>query len=129
MVETKADTVNLVVAADLISRQRTRIEPYRKDFAGDIACIAGIPSYLENMGFVADDLFTRPMTLLPSLFAGAFYAHHRGMKRKDIDEIFNAMTNRSELITKLVEMYREPIATLTEEPEEGEGNVSWTASF
>jgi len=26
-------------------------------------------------------------------------------------------------------MYREPIATLTEEPEEGEGNVSWTASF
>ena len=84
---------------------------------------------MENMGFVADDLFTRPMTLLPSLFAGAFYAHHRGMKRKDIDEIFNAMTNRSELITKLVEMYRDPIATLTEEPEEGEGNVSWTASF
>lgn len=84
---------------------------------------------MERMGFVADDLFIRPMTLLPDLFAGAFMAHHKGTKRKDIERIFNAMKDRGDLIGKLVEMYREPIAALTEEPDEAVGNVEWTASF
>ena len=34
-----------------------------------------------------------------------------------------------ELIGKLAEMYNEPIIALVEEPEENEGNVSWTASW
>lgn len=84
---------------------------------------------MERAGFVADDLFVRPMTLLPDLFAGAFLANHRNVKRSQIDEIFNAMTDKSELISKLVEMYREPLLTLTDDPEDGAGNVRWTASF
>ncbi len=84
---------------------------------------------MENTGFVADDLLTKPMTLLPNLFAGAFYAHHKKVKRSEIDKIFDAMTDKTDLIPKLVEMYREPLATLTEEPEEGAGNVTWEANF
>lgn len=69
------------------------------------------------------------MSTLPELFAGAFLAHHRFLKREVIDEIYSKMTNKEALIGKLAEMYNEPILTLMEEPEENEGNVSWTASF
>ena len=39
------------------------------------------------------------------------------------------MTNKEDLISKLAEMYNDPLQTLIEEPEENEGNVNWTASF
>ena len=84
---------------------------------------------MEKSGFVASDLADKPMTVLPALFAGAFLANHRFVKRDVIDEIFSKMTNKSELINKLSEMYNEPIITLVDEPEESEGNVSWTASW
>lgn len=84
---------------------------------------------MERNGFVADDLFTKPMSLLPELFAGAFLANHRWTKRNVIDEIFEHMTNRAELLSKLVEMYREPMEGLMKDPESAEGNVTWTASW
>ena len=86
---------------------------------------------MERAGFIADDLLNKPMTLFPELFAYAFQAHHRwDTKRKDIDRIFAAMPNRAELLTKLVEMYRDPLTELMEDPEgAAEGNVSWTANF
>ena len=84
---------------------------------------------MEKQGFVANDITTRPMSVLPELFAGAFIAHHRFVKREIIDEIFDKMTNKTELIGKLSEMYNEPIMTLINEPDEAEGNVSWTASW
>jgi len=84
---------------------------------------------MERQGFAATDITEKPMTTLPSLFAGAFIAHHRYAKKEIIDEIFSKMTNKQELISKLAEMYNEPILALVEEPEESEGNVSWEASF
>lgn len=84
---------------------------------------------MEQSGFIGDDLFVKPMTMLPQLFQGAFLAHHRGMKRKDLDRMLDTIPNRSELFVKLREMYLEPISALMEEPEEAEGNASWTASF
>ena len=84
---------------------------------------------MEKQGFVASDINDKPMTVLPSLFAGAFLANHRFVKKEVIDEIFAKMTNKSELIGKLAEMYNEPIMALIDEPEESEGNVDWTASW
>ena len=51
------------------------------------------------------------------------------VKQDVIDEIFSKMTNKSELIGKLAEMYNEPIMTLIDEPEEAEGNLDWTPSW
>ena len=48
----------------------------------------------------------------PTLFAGAFLAHHRYVKREVIDKIFDKLTNKQELIGKLAEMYNEPIMAL-----------------
>lgn len=84
---------------------------------------------LEKSGFVASDIKDKPMTTLPVLFAGAFLANHRFVKQEVIDEIFSKMTNKSELIGKLAEMYNEPIMTLIDEPEDAEGNLDWTASW
>ena len=84
---------------------------------------------MEKKGFVASDIETKPVTVLPALFAGAFLANHRFVKPEVIDEIYSKMTNKSELIGKLAEMYNEPIAALIDEPEESAGNVDWTASW
>lgn len=84
---------------------------------------------MERKGFIAEEVSEKPMSTLPELFRGAFLAHHRQVKPVVIDDIFDKMTNKEDLIGKLSEMYTEPILSLVEEPEEAEGNVDWTASF
>ena len=84
---------------------------------------------MERKGFVISDLESKPMSVLPTLFAGAFFANHRFVKQETIDEIYSKLTNKSELISKLAEMYNEPILALVDEPEESAGNVDWTASW
>lgn len=84
---------------------------------------------MERSGFVASDVTEKPMTILPTLFAGAFAKNHRKVKRETIDAIFNRTKNKQDLISKLAEMYNEPIEALLDEPEDGEGNVTWEASW
>ena len=84
---------------------------------------------MEKKGFVAADITDKPMTTLPDLFAGAFLAHHRFVKREVIDNIYTKLTKKEDLIGKLAEMYNEPILALVEEPEEDKGNVNWTATW
>lgn len=84
---------------------------------------------MERNGFLVADLKDKPMSTLPTLFAGAFIANHRFVKRAVIDEIYAKLTNRQELIGKLAEMYNEPFTALLDDPAEDEGNVSWTASW
>lgn len=84
---------------------------------------------MEREGFVASDMKDKPMTTLPAMFAGAFYAHHPFVKKELVDEIYTKLTNKQELIGKLAEMYNEPISALVDEPEENEGNLNWTASW
>ena len=84
---------------------------------------------MEREGFVADDVKTKPMSMLPALFAGAFKAHHRFTKSEVIDEIFSKMTNKGDLISKLAEMYNEPLLALIDEPAESSENLTWTQSW
>lgn len=84
---------------------------------------------MEKRGFVAADADTKPMTVLPMMFEGAFLAHHRFEKKEVVDEIFSKMSNKENLIAKLAEMYNEPIMTLLDEPSEKEGNVNWTVNW
>jgi hypothetical protein len=84
---------------------------------------------MERNGFVASDIEKKPVTILPTLFAGAFLANHRFERAEVIEAIYSKMTNREKLIGKLAEMYNEPIKALIDEPEESEGNLDWTASW
>lgn len=84
---------------------------------------------MERQGFIVSEITEKPVSTLPVLFAGAFIAHHRFVKKDVIDRIFDKLTNKEELIGKLAEMYNEPIMALMDEPEESEGNVEWESSF
>ena len=84
---------------------------------------------MEREGFVADDIKTKPMTMLPTLFAGAFKAHHRLVKREVIDAIYDKMTDKTGLIAALAAMYNEPLMALLDEPAESSENLTWTQSW
>lgn len=84
---------------------------------------------LEKQGFNISDISDKPLITLPTLFAGAFLAHHRFVKRDVIDKIYAKMTNKMDLVMRLAEMYNEPIEALVDEPEESEGNLTWGASW
>lgn len=85
---------------------------------------------MERNGFIAGDIDDKPMTCLPALFAGAFLAHHPWVKKDVIDEIYDNLPRKNELIGKLAEMYNEPIMSLLDEPDpEREGNADWAANW
>lgn len=86
---------------------------------------------MDKAGFKASDLVDHPMTALPALFAGAFKANHRWVKKDVVDAIFDAIGNRQELIAKLAEMYNEPLEAMLSDPDEkADGkNASWEATW
>lgn len=87
---------------------------------------------MEKSGFVADEVARKPVSMLPALFAGAFLAHHRSVKRDVIDNLYARLPHKDELVPALVEMYNEPLLSLLDEPESPEGdagNVSWKTGW
>ena len=86
---------------------------------------------MEKQGFNISEVDSKPMTMLPALFAGAFLAHHRFVKRDVIDNIFARLTHKDELIGVLGEMYSAPLLSLLDEPkqEDSEGNLTWKSSL
>ena len=46
-----------------------------------------------------------------------------------IDKIYAAMPDKDTLISKLVEMYNEPLESLMDEPDTDQGNVEWVTSW
>lgn len=79
---------------------------------------------MESQGFVLDDVSSKPATMLPMLFEGAFIKNHRGMKRKLVDEIYDAIGDKTALMQALMEMYAETLSSLVEDKEDA-GNVQW----
>ena len=84
---------------------------------------------MERQGFKAAELLEKPMVMLPILFAGAFRAHHPYQNPKVIERIFDSVTNKQELVSKLAEMYSEPLEAMLSDPEEDSGNVTWEANW
>lgn len=78
---------------------------------------------MESKGFRINELDTKPITMLPLLFSGAFIAKHRGTKPKLIDEIYDEIPNKEELIGALGEMYAETLNSLFKGNDKG--NVKW----
>ena len=85
---------------------------------------------LEQNGLSLDDVRNitgKPMTVMMMLFRGAFIAHHRKAATIDnlMDEIWDSIPDKQDLINTLVEMYTEPLDALLNEPAE-EGKTKWT---
>lgn len=79
---------------------------------------------MEAQGFVLDEIESKPMTMIPMLFSGAFIKNHRGIKRNLMDKIYDELTDKTGFIGALMEMYVETLSTLTDD-KESEGNATW----
>lgn len=78
---------------------------------------------MESQGFVLDEITSKPVTMIPLLFEGAFIKNCRGTKRNTINEIYKGISDKTGLLEALMEMYAETLSTLTDDS--AEGNVSW----
>lgn len=92
-------------------------------------------SAIEKQGFNLDEITTKPNIMIPLLVHGAFLRHHRDLKQKLIDEIYDNLVNKTGkegeegFISVLAEMYAETVSTLTEESTVDEGNAAtWTVT-
>ena len=79
---------------------------------------------MESQGFVLDEITSKPMSMIPLLFSGAFFKNCKGIKRSLVDEIYDGIADKTALMQALMEMYAETLSTLTDE--NVEGNVTWT---
>ena len=80
---------------------------------------------MERLGFNIYEYGQRPITDTEQLFFGAFLSKHHQMKNDKKAEIFNRIAKKSELLGKLYSMYVEQVTSLSDEPEETEGNATW----
>ena len=80
---------------------------------------------LEQQGFKVENVYEKPNTYIPMLFYNAFAKYHRGIKRNLVDEIYEKMPKKSELVKALVELYLDTGNSLFDEPEGDEGNLTW----
>ncbi len=83
---------------------------------------------MEADGIVLADMNKKPITILPKLFEYGFYAHHKRIKKSEIEEIFQLFTNKNEMYTKLSEMATDTLNTLFEE-NHSKNAISWKANF
>lgn len=83
---------------------------------------------MEADGIVLADMNKKPVTILPKLFEYAFYAHHKYIKKKEVEEIFQLFTNKNEMYTKLSEMATDTLNTLFEE-NTSKNAISWKVNF
>lgn len=87
-------------------------------------------SAIESQGFELGKLTTAPNIMIPLLFRGAFMKNHKGMKIREIEKIFERITEKTRddesLVGVLADMYAETLTTLTENADEDEGNgATW----
>ncbi|MEG0751920.1 MAG: DUF5055 domain-containing protein [Oscillospiraceae bacterium] len=80
---------------------------------------------MESKGFVAEDVISKPMLLLPELFAGSFIANHRFVSRKIIDEIYSQFDDKGELLGELCAMFAEVVEEFVNDLERKNNGLSW----
>ena len=80
---------------------------------------------MERQGFNIEEISSKPMTMIPMFWQGAFAAYNKNIKRNLMDEIYENIRDKQGLIAALCEMYAEAINTLTDEPEDDKGNATW----
>ena len=77
---------------------------------------------VEQAGFDINQIESKPATMIPLLFWGAFLMHHPHMTKEQTDKIlFDGLGGlRAEEMEYLAKLYAEPLQTLV--ATEGEGN-------
>lgn len=81
---------------------------------------------IEKIGFSINDIDSKPMTMFPLMFRGAFIANHKYLKEKEIMEIYENFPKKNDLHAKLIDMITECYLSLSDNENAGnEGNADW----
>ncbi len=80
----------------------------------------------ERNGLNIQEIDTKPSVQIPILVNGAFQRHHKGMTRKQTDELYAEIKKKNDFIAALVEMYADAVNALVDTEEDDEGNANWT---
>lgn len=85
---------------------------------------------MERGGFDLNDLSKKPVTVVESLFYGAFQMHHSSVSRDKAMEIYDSLNCKSKLVPALIDCYNYVLETLSgsESDETDEGNANWSAT-
>ena len=84
---------------------------------------------LEQAGFVIQDIQAKPATLIPMLFEGAFVSKHKYIKKDVVEEIYNNLENKDEIIGALAEMYQDTLLSIISNTDEELGNLKWEKNW
>ena len=77
-------------------------------------------------GFVIDELAPKAALMIPKLVYWAFVSKHRGITRKQTEEIYKSIKRKPDFVAALAEMYIEAVNSLVDSGDEDEGNANWT---
>jgi hypothetical protein len=86
---------------------------------------------MEKTGFkFNDEAIAKPVTFCEDLFRGAFFANHKNVMLKTIEEIYESIANKGALRDRLMEMFTETMNALydddvTTETENTENFILW----
>lgn len=81
----------------------------------------------ERAGLDVSRIDVNPAVQVPLLVNGAFQRWHKGMTRKQTDEIYQQITRKNDFIVALAEMYAEAVNALGDTDDEADaGNANWT---
>ncbi len=84
-------------------------------------------SYLQSTGFQPLDVFEKSASAVPLFFHTAFGVHHKGIKRKFTNKIWEKIVDKTEFLEALLELYSNPLNVLFEDPDENdEGKIIWS---
>lgn len=79
---------------------------------------------MEKKGFNIQTVDEQAMNMYPLIFQGAFLKNHKYMKSTEINEIFDNISNRRELMSKLMEMIADQYQSLMGDNGD-KGNLGW----
>ena len=84
---------------------------------------------IEKQGFRLNEVESQPVIMVPLLIHGAFIMHHRGLNEEFINNIFDAVAKKSDLVRALMNMYSEVALSYfdddTEAAEDSGKNAIW----
>lgn len=80
---------------------------------------------MEASGFSLEEFTKKPMINIDIAFKGLFLKNHKRTNEKLIEEIYDKLGNRDQLIEKIGVMLTESYNSLLDDEENAEGNIAW----
>ena len=77
-------------------------------------------------GFVLEQLGDKPALMIPKLVYWAFVSKQRGITRKQTEDIYSWIKNKTGFVAALAEMYADAVNALIDDEEDEQGNSNWT---